>query len=48
VYLDATYERGKNYTYYVTALNRLQNESAHDLPLQVVVEANGRRRFVFE
>ncbi|HEY0272052.1 MAG TPA: family 10 glycosylhydrolase, partial [Chitinophaga sp.] len=48
VWMDATYVKGKNYTYYVTALNRLENESAHDLPLQVTVEPNGRRKFIFE
>ncbi|PUZ26620.1 Uncharacterized lipoprotein YddW, UPF0748 family [Chitinophaga costaii] len=48
VWMDASYVKGKNYTYYVTALNRLENESSHDLPLMVTVDANGRRKFIFE
>lgn len=47
-FTDATYIKGKNYTYYITALNRLQNESITDQPLKVIVQPNGKRQFVFE
>ncbi|QJB34454.1 family 10 glycosylhydrolase [Chitinophaga oryzae] len=46
-YKDLTYVRGKTYTYVVTALDRLQNESHLSEPLRMEIR-NGKTTFIFE
>jgi uncharacterized lipoprotein YddW (UPF0748 family) len=46
-YVDKTYEKGKIYTYVVTALDRLQNESHASDPLYMKIVGR-RTRFMFD
>ncbi|MFY0253031.1 glycoside hydrolase family 10 protein [Chitinophaga sp. 30R24] len=47
VFKDATYVKGKLYTYVVTALDRMQNESYVSEPLRMDIQ-NGKIAFLFE
>lgn len=47
VWMDRTYIKGRTYTYIVTALDRMQNESLQSDPLWMEI-INGRPRFHFE
>lgn len=47
VYMDRTYIKGRTYTYVVTALDRMQNESLQSDPLRVEI-TGGKPKFLFE
>jgi hypothetical protein len=46
-YVDATYVKGKIYTYVLTALNRLQDESHASDPLYMKI-IRGKTKFLFD
>jgi hypothetical protein len=45
-FTDVTYQKGHTYTYVVTALDRMQNESFSSEPLRTKVQ-NGKTIFIF-
>lgn len=46
-YIDSTYQKGKEYTYVLTALDRLQNESLASDPMYIRI-VKGKSKFYFD